>query len=47
VRAVVERIPMPLEMTPEEVAHYNFLRLQEAERNRRMLDGRVNNVQGW
>jgi hypothetical protein len=38
---------MPLEMTPEEVAHYNYLRWLEAERKKEMLNGRVDNVQGW
>ncbi len=38
---------LPLEMTPEQVVDYERLKMQEAERNRRLLDGRVNNVRGW
>ncbi|MBP7773573.1 hypothetical protein KA071_00615 [Candidatus Gracilibacteria bacterium] len=38
---------LPLEMTPEQVVEYERLKMQEAERNRQLLDGRVNNVRGW
>ncbi|MCB9806728.1 hypothetical protein H6768_02350 [Candidatus Peribacteria bacterium] len=38
---------LPLEMTPEQVLDYQRLQALEAERNKSILDGRVNNVRGW
>jgi hypothetical protein len=38
---------LPLEITPEQMVEYERLKMQEAERNRAILDGRVNNVRGW
>lgn len=46
VHEAVERL-QPLEISPEEFVYFERLRIQEAERNRRILDGRVNNVRGW
>lgn len=38
---------LPLQITAEQMVEYERLRAQEAERNRSILDGRVNNVRGW
>ena len=38
---------LPLQITPEQMVEYERLKMQEAERNRAILDGRVNNVRGW
>jgi len=38
---------LPLQVTAEQMVEYERLKMLEAERNRRLLDGKVNNVPGW